>query len=135
MTRRLTLFLLMFSSLALVACEEGEFTADPSNGNDTEQIVLELTTPEPLIAGDPFTVRATYTEDGNPVPGIDVLFTAVNASSESRPVVPDTVQTAIILGTADTTVYTDATDGFSEVVASAKSSSVQKNLSLQARQP
>ncbi|MCZ6650108.1 MAG: hypothetical protein O7D35_05510, partial [Acidobacteria bacterium] len=111
-------------ALVLVGCEDGEFTpVDPPNGGGTQEVLLELTSPEPLTAGNPFTVRATVTEDGAPVVLTDVAFTAVNGISESRPVIPDLVQTAIVLGTADTTVSTSPTDRSMTVTATAGTAS------------
>lgn len=133
MTRRVSLVPAMLLALALVGCEEGEFTPPADGGGSTQEILLELTSALPLIAGNPFTVRATYTEDGNPVPGIDVTFTAVNASAESKFISPNPVKTAVILGTADTTVSTAATDRSITVTATAGSASDSKTFSLQAQ--
>lgn len=122
-------------ALALVGCDDdGEFTpVDPPAGGSTQEVLLELTTPGDIPAGNPFTVRATVTEDGNPVPFIDVFFTAVNASSEEKFISPSTVSTAIILGTADTTVNTTATDRSITVTATASTASDVITVTLQPR--
>ena len=132
MMRRL--FLICTLALVMVGCEDGEFTpVDPPNGGGTQEVLLELTSPEPLTAGDPFTVRATVTENGEPVVLVDVDFTAVNGISESRPVIPSVVQTALILGTAETTVSTAVTDRSITVTASSGTASDVKIFTLVAR--
>ncbi|TDI29776.1 MAG: hypothetical protein E2P03_09765 [Acidobacteria bacterium] len=132
MMRRL--FLICTLALVMVGCEDGEFTpVDSPNGGGTQEVLLELTSPEPLTAGDPFTVRATVTENGEPVVLVDVDFTAVNGISESRPVIPSVVQTALILGTAETTVSTAVTDRSITVTASSGTASDVKIFTLVAR--
>ena len=132
MMRRIFLVWALFLALALAGCEDGEFV-DPPAGGGTQEVLLELTTSGELTAGNPFTVRATVTEDGNPAPGISVAFTAVNASSEDKFISPNPVQTAIILGTADTTVNTAATDRTITVTATATTASDVNTFTLVAR--
>jgi hypothetical protein len=132
MIRRISLAFTLSLALFLVGCEDGEFDA-PDSGGGTQEVVLELTTAEPLTAGNPFTVRATVTDDGNPAAGIPVAFTAVNASSEDKFISPNPVQTALILGTADTTVNTAATDRTITVTATAATASDSLTVTLQAR--
>jgi len=133
MMRRLFLVFALSLALVLVGCEDGEFTAVDPPGGGTREVVLELTSSEPLTAGDPFTVRATVTENGEPVVLTDVAFTAVNGTSESRLVSPSVVQTAVILGTADTTVNTAATDRSITVTATAGTASDVQTYTLVAR--
>ncbi|TDI43010.1 MAG: hypothetical protein E2P00_05725 [Acidobacteria bacterium] len=132
MMRRL--FLICTLALVMVGCEDGVFEpVDPPAGGGTQELLLELTSPEPLTAGDPFTVRATVTEDGTPVPFIGVEFTAVNASSQEKFVSPSTVQTALVLGTADTTVSTAADDRSITITATASTSSDVLTVTLDPR--
>ncbi len=132
MMRRLFLALALSLALVLVGCEDGEFDA-PDGGSDTREVVLELTSSEPLTAGDPFTIRATVTENGEPVVLVDVTFTAVNGTSETRVVSPSVVQTVIILGTADTTVSTAPSDRSITVTASSGTASDVETYTLVAR--
>lgn len=134
MMRRLFLICALSLALVMVGCEDGEFTpVDPPNGGGTQEVLLELTSPEPLTAGDPFTVRATVTENGEPVVLVEVAFTAVNGISESRPVIPSVVQTALILGTAETTVSTSPADRSITVTANSGTASDVKIFTLVAR--
>ncbi len=133
MMRRLFLLFALSLALVLVGCEDGEFTPvdSPDNGG-TREIVLVLDTAEPLTAGNSFTVTATVTEDGNPVPSISVNFTAVTASSQTRIFTVNPVETALISGTAETTVITNLADRSITVTASAGTASDAKTFTLEA---
>ena len=131
MMRRLFPVFALSLALVLVGCEDGEFTPS-ADGGGTQEVLLELRSPEPLIAGNTFDVRATVTEDGNPVPFISVNFTAVTANSQTRIFTVNPVETALISGTAETKVITNLADRSITVTASAGTASDAKTFTLEA---
>lgn len=107
-------------TVSMTGCEEGEAVDIPGGGDGpTRELTLELITPTPLTAGVAFVVRATLTEDGSPASGVPVSFSAVNGVQQQKFVTPSTVNTALLSGTADTTVNNEATDRSVIVTATA----------------
>jgi len=104
--RYLSIIGAVFLAVVLAGCEEGE-TVDIDPGVSTD-IVLEVTTSQPITAGSAVDVRATVTEDGLPVPGVPVQFSA-EVSGSDRPAIPNPVDTSTI-GTADTLISTLSAD-------------------------
>jgi hypothetical protein len=98
--------MLMLLALPLAGCEEGEpVDIDPGNGGGRE-VELGVTSAAPWLAGDTLRLRATVTEDGEPVVNVEVQFAV---SPEGQPdggfILTSSVQTNVA-GVAETNMST-----------------------------
>jgi hypothetical protein len=98
--------LLLFSlTFVLSSCEEGDpVEITPGDG---QEIDLVVTAPANPKIGDTLDLRATVTEEGEPVRAVEVTFSA-EPSNANVVFSPNPVSTSIA-GTADTKMSTVAT--------------------------
>jgi hypothetical protein len=94
--------LLPLLALLAPACEDGELVEiDPGNG---QEIDLVKTSPENPAIGDTVNIRATVTEEGEPVRAVNVTFDTT-VSNIGVVFSPNPVSTSAV-GTADTQMST-----------------------------
>ena len=127
--------LLLLAALAVAGCEEGEAIDFPVNGggDGSRDITLEQVTSSPS-AGDLIEVRATVTEDGEPLGGVNVTFSARNTLDDSRTCTPATVTTASVglglVGTATSQCESQVTDSRITVTATISNPSASDSLNV-----
>ena len=102
--RMILILILPLLALVLASCEEGEEVGiTPGNG---QEITLVKTAPDNPKKGDSVDLRATVTEDGEPVRAVEVSFSA-EPGNANVVFAPNPVSTSIA-GTADTKMSTTA---------------------------
>jgi hypothetical protein len=100
--RTTLVILLPLLGLLFSACEEGDpVEITPGTG---QEIDLEVTSPADPQIGDTVTIRATVTEEGEPVRAVEVTFDTT-VSNIGVVFAPNPVSTSIA-GTADTQMST-----------------------------